>query len=297
MPEASWPVPRSRASLDGHPADGAAARPGTGTGGGVLADRIAAGLVNHDPGWRLPRFSELARRYNASSGEIRAAVDYLIARLLVRRAPDGRLYRSGPAEYLVSLEGMAGPGVTVDPMGGDLTCLSCGVSRRPAAQDAARALRLQPGTVVGVLRLAWALNGAPAAISTTYLAGRMAEPQALPSWLKAAAEHGGLPLPPLAEDSTGHSPGHLPDRVPCAVTIQMEPPPVAVARRLRLAPGEMAVLVTVVFADTGECGPAALTAVVLRPGMFRIIVGTPAPEADRPRPRAAWPLAEDGEEM
>jgi len=42
--------------------------------GGVLADRIAAALVHREPGWRLPRRSALARRYNVSIAEIDAAI-------------------------------------------------------------------------------------------------------------------------------------------------------------------------------------------------------------------------------
>lgn len=30
----------------------------------LLADRIAATLVNHEPGWQLPRPSAIARRHN-----------------------------------------------------------------------------------------------------------------------------------------------------------------------------------------------------------------------------------------
>jgi len=40
----------------------------------VLADRIAAALVHREPGWRLPRRSALARRYNVSLTEIDAAI-------------------------------------------------------------------------------------------------------------------------------------------------------------------------------------------------------------------------------
>ena len=61
---------------------------------GVLADRIAASLVHHEPGWRLPRHTALARRYNVSTAEIDAAVDELSTRHLVRRLPDGQLYRA-----------------------------------------------------------------------------------------------------------------------------------------------------------------------------------------------------------
>ncbi|MGH3167233.1 MAG: hypothetical protein ACRDN0_15250 [Trebonia sp.] len=35
-------------------------------GNGVLAGRLTATLVTHNPGWRLPRPSEIARRHNAT---------------------------------------------------------------------------------------------------------------------------------------------------------------------------------------------------------------------------------------
>jgi hypothetical protein len=89
----------------------------------VLTERIAATLVHHEPGWRL-RLSDLARRHSASDGEIHAAIDELASRQLVHRTPDGRAYRSSPAEYIMPAAGMAGLGTSIDPMGGDLTCLS-----------------------------------------------------------------------------------------------------------------------------------------------------------------------------
>ena len=69
----------------------------------VLADRLAAALVHHEPGWRLPRLTALARRYSVSSAEIDAAIEELAARHLVRRLPDGQVYRASPAEYWVPL--------------------------------------------------------------------------------------------------------------------------------------------------------------------------------------------------
>src|SRR3979411_1413446 len=85
---------------------------------GVLADRIAAALVHHEPGWRLPRHTALARRYNVSTAEIDAAIDELAARRLIRRLPDGQLYRASPAEYLIPLEGVPGLASHVDPRSG-----------------------------------------------------------------------------------------------------------------------------------------------------------------------------------
>jgi len=73
------------------------------------------------------------------------------------------------------MAGMAGLGASADPMGGDLTCLSYQASCKPAPEEAAVALKLRRGEPVCVIELAWAPNGAPAAVSTTYLAGHLAE--------------------------------------------------------------------------------------------------------------------------
>src|SRR5437667_3537265 len=88
----------------------------------VLADRLAAALVHHEPGWRLPRLTALARRYSVSSAEIDSAIDELAARHLVRRLPDGQVYRASPMEYWIPLEGVFGLVYRVDPMGGQLAC-------------------------------------------------------------------------------------------------------------------------------------------------------------------------------
>ena len=87
----------------------------------VLADRLAMALVHHEPGWRLPRHTVLARRYNVSTAEIDAAISALVGRHLVRRLPDGQVHRVSPAEYLIPLEGMPGLRSRIDPMAGELT--------------------------------------------------------------------------------------------------------------------------------------------------------------------------------
>jgi DNA-binding GntR family transcriptional regulator len=269
-----WPIAPGGSPGDRR-ADANGARPGSHAGAGVLAERIASTLVNHEPGWRLPRPSALARRHNVSTDEVLAAVDYLISRQLVRRSPDGNLYRSSPADYLISVEGIAGLGASVDPMSADLTCMSYGVSRQPASETAAYALGVRSGEPVGILRLAWAVNDAPAAVSTTYLAGHLAEPSDLADWLTAEAERGELPLalPLSAAPRCGRQ-----DPCPRAVAVQMELPPASVARRLRLRAGQMAILVTVASGagSGGGAGrvPATLTATVLRPDMFRVTVET-----------------------
>jgi len=258
----------------------------------LLADRIAATLVSHEPGWRMPRASALARRHNVSIGEVRAAVDQLVSRQLVRRSADGQLYRASPAEYLIPLDGTARLGTRVDPMGGNLSCLSYTVSWRPAPDDAARALCIAPGDPVGVLQLAWGLNDKPAAVSTTYLTSNLAHPRTPADWLSAAAERGVLPLaPPGAALQEYQESRQLPDCLAQAATIQMQLPPSSVARRLRLAAGQLAVLVSVVFGRGRGHRPAALTITVLRPDMFRVIVETVPSGADDGHLHAAWHLA------
>jgi hypothetical protein len=266
------------------------ARPPGSAGAALLADRIAATLVRHQPGWLVPRPTQLARRHEVSTDEIRAAVDHLIARGLIRRTPDGRLYRASPAEYLISLEGIAGLGGSVDPMGGSLTCLDCKAGRERAPQDAACALDIPVGEPVGVIRLAWALDGAPAALSTTYLARVAAEPRVLAGWLAAATPPGELPLSPATADGA-HDHDSRPACPPRAVAVQMQQPAASVARRLRLRTGQMAVLVTVLSGFRGGRGPATLTAAVLRPDMFRVTVQSAPSAPSGGFLPAAWSLA------
>ena len=114
----------------------------------VLADRLAAALVHHEPGWRLPRLTALARRYSVSSSEIDAAIDELAARHLVRRLPDGQVYRASPAEYRVPLEGVFGLTSHADPMGGQLACKSRHTTMRRPPEDIGRSLGLPPGEPV-----------------------------------------------------------------------------------------------------------------------------------------------------
>jgi hypothetical protein len=75
-------APHDDAAGGGAAGEGAAGRHRSSTG--VLADRMAATLVHHEPGWRLPRHTALARRYNVSTAQIDAAVAELAARHLIR---------------------------------------------------------------------------------------------------------------------------------------------------------------------------------------------------------------------
>jgi DNA-binding GntR family transcriptional regulator len=165
----------------------------------VLADRIAAALVHHEPGWRLPRLTALSRRYNVSVAEVGAAVDELAARHLLRRLPDGQVYRASPAEYLLPLEGVGGLSSSVDPMGGMLTCRSRQASCRRVPEDTGRALQLTPGESVLVIRSLWLLGGEPGALSATYLPARL-------GGLARRFAGSPLPVPGLADAAQAGTP-------------------------------------------------------------------------------------------
>jgi DNA-binding GntR family transcriptional regulator len=247
--------------------DGRALPPERAQSTGVLADRIAAALLHHEPGWRLPRHTALARRYNVSASEVEAAIDELTERHLLRRLPDGQVYRASPAEYLLSIEGMSGLTSHVDPMGGELAAKTRHVSKRRAPEDIGRVLGLAPGETVLVIRCLWTVGGEPGAFSGTYLPERLA----------------GL----LPEFAAASSPMRASPRAGSARALQMEmqPPPPSVARSLRLAVGQPATTITIRFEEDRASRPVALIVAVLRPDLFRIVVES--------RPPSFPPLSED----
>jgi DNA-binding GntR family transcriptional regulator len=280
---------------------------GAGQAVSVLADRLAAALVHHEPGWRLPRHSALARRYNVSAVEIDAAVDELVGRHLLRRLADGQLYRASPAEYLLGLEGVSGLLSYVDTMGGEFLCRSRQVSWRLPPEDIAWALHLSPEMQVCVVRHLWTAGGEPAALCTAFVPGDIASQPDGASQPNAAGQ-------PDAAGQLGGEPGELPHSLdllapepvaaavagaPAALHIELQAPPPSVARSLRLSAGQAAMMVTVRF-DRLESGrPVALTVAVLRPDMFRIVIqspGPPLPESDAGNLAGSWAhVAEDWE--
>jgi hypothetical protein len=241
---------------------------------GVLADRLAATLVHHEPGWRLPRPSALARRYNVRPNQVEQAVRELAARHLIRQLPDGQLYRASPAEYLISMNGVPRLGAHVDPMGSDVGCRSRKVSWRRVPEDIGLALGVGPAESICVVKCHWSVNGDPAAISTTYLAKEA---------VTAAGDPVDLPGGPAA-DLLFNAPAELADgrgvpaRVghPVALHLEMQPPPSSVARGLRLRAGQPAIVVTVRFDEPAAGTPLALTVAALRPDLFRVVIDSPA---------------------
>jgi hypothetical protein len=254
---------------------------GAGSNGTVLANRLAAALVHHEPGWRLPRHTALARRYNVSPAEIETAIGELVSRHLVRRLADGQLYRASPAEYLIEIEGVSGLASSLDPMGGDIACRSRQVSWRRVPEDIGWALGLGASDAVCVVRFLWTAGGEPAACTTTYLPADRITPGAyepgepLPDALTL------LPLSIRPRDPGPVEAGPAPGGRPSALHIEMQPPPPAVARSLRLPAGHPATIVTVRFDDPSDGTPAALTVAVLRSELFRVALQSPhVPLAD-----------------
>ena len=240
----------------------------------VLADRVAAALIHHEPGWRLPRRSALARRYGVSPAEMEAAIEELAARHLLRRLPDGQVYRASPADYLIRLEGLPDLRASVDPMGMAISCASRHVSWRRVPEDIGGALGLSPGDPVCVVRCLWTSAGWPAAFSASYLPEEHSflaeESPVFTDVLRASqvipgtdpAQLAGPPDPPVLPRQAG-------------LYIELQPPAPSVARSLRLAAGQPAITVTVRFDDATAGTPMALAIAVLRPEMFRVVVESP----------------------
>jgi DNA-binding GntR family transcriptional regulator len=210
--------------------------------------------VHREPGWRLPRRSALARRYNVSVAEIESAVTELELRSLIRRLPDGQLYRASAAEYLIPVEGVTGLATRLDPMGGQIVCQTRNVSRRAASQDVAGVLGLTDGAEVRIVRCVWLVGDVTAAISTAYL------PEAV------ADQYAGAELPTFGALLRPARPAAR----PTAVDVELVPPQPSIARSLRLSPGQPALTVTIRFSD--DEGTAALTVVILKPDLFRVAV-------------------------
>ena len=249
----------------------------------VLADRLAAALVHHEPGWQLPRLSTLARQYNVSSAEIDAAIDNLAARHLVRRLPDGQMSRTSPAEYWLPLEGIPGLAPRVHPIGGQLLCVSSHPEMRRPPEDIGRTLGAAPSDPVLSIRCVWTVGGEPAAVASSYASE------------KAAAKLGALRVTKPGDDDAAQGyhehtdawsplafpipwqPGGTARPWPAAVQIEMGLPPPSAARTLRVPAGQSVTTVTLSFPGLTSGTAVALTVAMLRPELFRIVVEAPPP--------------------
>jgi hypothetical protein len=261
-------------------------------------------LVHHEPGWRLPRHTVLARRYNVSTAEIDAAISALVSRHLVRRLPDGQVHRVSPAEYLIPLEGVPGLRSRIDPMAGELTLRTRQTSWRRVPEDIGWALRVDPAEQVWIVHSVWTAGDEPAAYVMTYLpadtagaipgidpADGASEPAEIPPGGEAD-EAAGVRSPPAGDLAAVGATGR-----PVALHVEMQPPPPSIARSLRLSAGQPATKVTVRFDDPATGRPATLTVAVLRPELFRIVVQTadaPLPGGEVGSATGAWVRTTEG---
>jgi DNA-binding winged helix-turn-helix (wHTH) protein/DNA-binding GntR family transcriptional regulator len=237
---------------------------GTGAADGVLVNRLAAWVLAREPGRRLPRRSYLAGSYQATAAEIDTAIAELARRGIVRETAAGDLYRASPAEYLVTLDGLAQAGCRVHPAGGVLACVSRNVTRRAPPEEIAHALRLPADSQICAVQSTWSAGGTAAALSTAYLPGAL-----------AVSLGPGLPAGAPALDPLPLPAGIPPGTYPGALRMDMQPPHRQAARILNIPPSGSAVTITVRFDDPATRTPAALTVTVLDPARFSIVLQAP----------------------
>lgn len=241
----------------------------------MLADRIAASLLDHDPGWRLPRRSDLARKHHVSIAEIDTAISQLAGRQLVRELADGQVYVASPAEYLITLDQLSFFGSRIDPMGSPLSCASRNVLRRAVPDGITSVLRLGPDEQACAVQTTWKTAGEVAAVATTYLPARLAGP--LIGHLGEDGPGSGLNPVPAPQGA-----GAL--ARPAAFHLEVRQPPQWAGRILRLRPADPAIIITVRLDEPASGVPVALTVAILHPADFRIVVEASDDHADsRPR--------------
>ena len=258
----------------------------------VLTNRIAATLANHEPGWRLPRLSILARQYDATSELLAAAVGELAACGLIRRTSAGQFCRATPAHYVLPFGGsLHGLRARADPVGGDLTIKGRSVSVHPVRDDIKCVLQMASDEPARILQLVWAVGGEPAAITATYLAPQLAE--SLISELDPVEPDGMcavLPLTPLAggEGRDVAGPSWL---LPRALHTETQQPPRWAAQALGLTACQRAVMISTRYDDLRDGRPVALTIAVLRPDLLRVTIassGQPILASDSGEVSSGW---------
>lgn len=241
------------------------------TAPGTLVARLATALAEHNPGWQLPRRSDLARRYHVTMAEIDAAIAVLADRCLVRERPDGHVYRASPADFLLTLDQLPCLGTRIDPMGGPMERARRVAVHRLVPEEITGALRLPLGAQVRAVQTSWLTAGKLSAVATTYLPDRLA------ALLTPALEEQDDPaagLNPILAPRSGCQLGS-----PAALLVEIQPPPRWAARMLRLAPSDPAIMLTVRLDDPAIGVPVALTTAILHPGRFKVTAEAPLPSA------------------
>ncbi len=256
----------------------------------VLTNRIAATLVHHDPGWRLPRPTVLARHYDVTTELVEAAVDHLEARRLIRRLPDGQACRTSPAHYVLPLRRAQSLDARAEAVSSDLALKSKTLSWHPVKDDIRRALRASAGEPVCAIQLVWTIAAEPAAATMTYATKALVDP------IIDAVEHTALdpigavlPLPGQGECGSSQ-PALL---VPRTLHIEVQQPPPWATRALGLSACEHAVVVTAGCEEQPDGRNVALTVAAFLPEAFRISIASSDPPLDGTGRRGWADLAAD----
>ena len=134
------------------------------------------------------------------------------------------------------------------------------------------------GAPVRVVRCVWVSEGDPAAVSTAYMNGSLADEDTEPG---QEADQG---LP-----SFGSMQAAL---LAAAVSVEMSPPQPSIARSLRLSPGQPVITVTIRFDDSATGEPAGLTVVMLKPELFRVAIDTTEAPVTAPLPLLSVPVTQ-----
>ena len=242
----------------------------------VLASRIAATVAHHEPGWRLPRVSVLARYYGVKPAHIAAAMNELGGRRIVRRLQDGQFVRASPADYMIPLATGPGMSVRILPIAGSPACRSAAISRQLADHDISWALGVEPDTVIEVLKAVYAVGNQVVGISTTYATALPAALVADVRQLECAAI---LPLVIAVNERATAADAGLAQ----VVQLEFSHPPPGIASGLGLGASEQAIIIAVRVDNPDAGRPAGLTVATLRPDCFRLSVQT----ADQPLPPPA----------
>jgi hypothetical protein len=264
-------------SLGGDDASPGIQKANGGTELSVLAARIAGTVAHHEPGWRLPRVSVLARRFGVKPREVAAAVGQLADLHLVRGLPDGQYMRVSPAEYHIPFPARTVLIARIAPVGGPLECRARSIGRPALRDDLARALGAPAGEEGCSVRLQFTVAGEPAALSTTYAVAAhrsvieklaaLEGPGLLPAGGQGCAAVGGVPAAATGGMSSDLVIGHR------AVQLEFQQPSPGITSLLRLQAGEKAIAIT---ATSGGDAPT-LTAAILRADLFRVTIESALP--------------------
>ncbi|WP_162870093.1 GntR family transcriptional regulator [Kitasatospora cineracea] len=225
----------------------------------ALSDLIAGEFADCSPGTTLPGEHDLARRFGVNRLTARAAVDELERRWLIRRVRGSGAYTVRRIEYRI---GAAYPVSFTEAMarlGVETTTTAEPPERRAAGTADSHVLGVPLGAPVLVLRRTRHVQGVPAVVGQSLLAGDL-----LPGLEDALAA--GTSLHAVMKDTYGIEPALGWSQV------RMMPPPPEEARRLALRGRPPLVRMGARIVDRNSGRYVEVVDQWLRPDYFDVIV-------------------------